>query len=188
MQDLLLDRIIWFLRNVDLTQRPRRRRGALSRRHRCRRGGARQRVVRRRRWRARGARRQELMQRACPTIWRPHGQSRPAHGRARHRAGRRPHRQGASAKSPPPISPPARSSGSTVSPVRRSNIPIADYFDRLALDRARDSIGDAERRLDRRDGRQRRGRRAARSRPGWRRARTKSNESAARSTRSPVPA
>ncbi len=27
------------------------------------------------------------------------------------------------------------------------NIPIADYFDRLALDRARDSIGDAERRL-----------------------------------------
>ena len=28
-----------------------------------------------------------------------------------------------------------------------SNIPIADYFDRLALDRARDSIGDAERRL-----------------------------------------
>ncbi len=28
-----------------------------------------------------------------------------------------------------------------------NNIPIADYFDRLALDRARDSIGDAERRL-----------------------------------------
>jgi glutamate dehydrogenase len=28
-----------------------------------------------------------------------------------------------------------------------SNIPISDYFDRLALDRARDSIGDAERRL-----------------------------------------
>src|SRR5271169_6603513 len=28
-----------------------------------------------------------------------------------------------------------------------TNIPIADYFDRLALDRARDSIGDAERRL-----------------------------------------
>jgi glutamate dehydrogenase len=28
-----------------------------------------------------------------------------------------------------------------------SNIPITDYFDRLALDRARDSIGDAERRL-----------------------------------------
>jgi glutamate dehydrogenase len=28
-----------------------------------------------------------------------------------------------------------------------STIPIADYFDRLALDRARDSIGDAERRL-----------------------------------------
>ncbi len=28
-----------------------------------------------------------------------------------------------------------------------SSIPIADYFDRLALDRARDSIGDAERRL-----------------------------------------
>ena len=28
-----------------------------------------------------------------------------------------------------------------------SNIPIADYFDRLALDRARDSIGDAERQL-----------------------------------------
>jgi glutamate dehydrogenase len=28
-----------------------------------------------------------------------------------------------------------------------SNIPIADYFDRLALDRARDSIGEAERRL-----------------------------------------
>ena len=28
-----------------------------------------------------------------------------------------------------------------------SSIPVADYFDRLALDRARDSIGDAERRL-----------------------------------------
>ena len=28
-----------------------------------------------------------------------------------------------------------------------SNIPVTDYFDRLALDRARDSIGDAERRL-----------------------------------------
>jgi glutamate dehydrogenase len=28
-----------------------------------------------------------------------------------------------------------------------ANIPITDYFDRLALDRARDSIGDAERRL-----------------------------------------
>ncbi len=28
-----------------------------------------------------------------------------------------------------------------------STIPIADYFDRLALDRARDAIGDAERRL-----------------------------------------
>jgi glutamate dehydrogenase len=28
-----------------------------------------------------------------------------------------------------------------------SNIPVVDYFDRLALDRARDSIGDAERRL-----------------------------------------
>ena len=28
-----------------------------------------------------------------------------------------------------------------------STIPVADYFDRLALDRARDSIGDAERRL-----------------------------------------
>src|SRR6202034_3599268 len=27
------------------------------------------------------------------------------------------------------------------------NIPIGDYFDRLALDRARDSIGDAERRV-----------------------------------------
>jgi glutamate dehydrogenase len=27
------------------------------------------------------------------------------------------------------------------------SIPIGDYFDRLALDRARDSIGDAERRL-----------------------------------------
>ncbi len=31
--------------------------------------------------------------------------------------------------------------------VAASAIPIADYFDRLALDRARDSIGDAERRL-----------------------------------------
>ena len=40
------------------------------------------------------------------------------------------------------------------------NIPIADYFDRLALDRARDFIGDAERRLDRGHGRQRRDRRA----------------------------
>ena len=29
---------------------------------------------------------------------------------------------------------------------------MSDYFDRLALDRALDSIGDAERRADRRDG------------------------------------
>ena len=28
-----------------------------------------------------------------------------------------------------------------------ASIPVTDYFDRLALDRARDSIGDAERRL-----------------------------------------
>ena len=66
------------------------------------------------------------------------------------------------------------------------NIPIADYFDRLALDRARDSIGDAERRLA-----------AAmigngepappRSRLGSRRERARSSASAARSTRSPVP-
>ena len=40
-----------------------------------------------------------------------------------------------------------RSSGSISSRLRLAAIPIADYFDRLALDRARDSIGDAERRL-----------------------------------------
>ena len=40
-----------------------------------------------------------------------------------------------------------RSSGLICIAAAARNIPVADYFDRLALDRARDSIGDAERRL-----------------------------------------
>ena len=65
-------------------------------------------------------------------------------------------------------------------------IVVSDYFDRLALDRALDSIGDAERRIT-----------AAmagngvagprRWRPGWRRAGTRSTASARRCTRSPIP-
>ena len=50
------------------------------------------------------------------------------------------------------------------------DIVVSDYFDRLALDRALDSIGDAERRLDRRDGRQRRAPAPARWRHGSSRA------------------
>ncbi len=67
------------------------------------------------------------------------------------------------------------------------DIKASDYFDRLALDRALDSIGEAERRLTAADGDRRRlGRR--RSRSGSRRRRRKSSASARRWTRSPAPA
>ena len=52
-----------------------------------------------------------------------------------------------SATSPRLTSPPALSFRLDRIAAAAENIPIADYFDRLALDRARDSIGDAERRL-----------------------------------------
>ena len=159
VQDLLLDRIVWFLRNVDLTK------GLADIVAHYRDGIA--------------AVTAALDSALSPDI----GNARAARG-AGTRRGRRARRSlpaaspifarspprptscwsptapaSRSARSPPPISPPARSSASTASPAPPSTIPIADYFDRLALDRARDSIGDAERRLDRRHGRQRRGRR-----------------------------
>ena len=57
VQDLLLDRLVWFLRNVDLDAGAGGDRRALSRRHRGGRRGARHARCRRRRWlRARRAR------------------------------------------------------------------------------------------------------------------------------------
>ena len=70
-----------------------------------------------------------------------------------------------------------------------SNIPIADYFDRLALDRARDSIGEAERRLAAAMVGNGAPTRPAlpRWRPGSRRAATRSSAFGWRSMRSPIP-
>ena len=68
-------------------------------------------------------------------------------GGARHRAGRRPRRQAGRRCGRDLFRRRGRSSSSTASPSAARDIVVTDYFDRLALDRALDSIGDAERRL-----------------------------------------
>ena len=95
VQDLLLDRLVWFLRNVDLTKGladvvEHYRDGIATGRRRARRvlcrkpaAGARD-----------GARSGAWSRPACRKRWRAASASLPrAHGRARHRAGGRPHRQ-----------------------------------------------------------------------------------------------
>ena len=161
MQDLLLDRIIWFLRNVDLTK------GLADVVTHYRDGiaavaAALDGALSEEALRARAARRQELIEAGVPDEL----------------AGRIANLGPLTAA--PDIVLVADRTGKPVGEVAAtyfatgaffhldriasaaSNIPIADYFDRLALDRARDSIGDAERRLDRGHGRQRRGRRRRR--------------------------
>ena len=147
VQDLLLDRIVWFLRNVDLSQglagvvdhyrsgdrshgsRPSRRAAARS-------GG-----------RARCPHRCVDAGR-CPRRSRPpYRASAAAGGGAGCGAGRGSDGQAGQPRSRRPILRPAPSSSSIASSARRADINVADYFDRLALDRALDSIGAAERRL-----------------------------------------
>ena len=187
VQDLLLDRLVWFLRNVDLAQGLAGDRRALPRRHRGGGGRARRRAA--------GGRGGARAPRASPELG--------ARRRAR-RAGA-PHRRsaGAGARRPTSCWSPT-APGKPVAEVaatyfaaervlparphrrrRRAASSLSDYFDRLALDRALDSIGDAERRLDRRDGGERRRRRRRRSKPGCKPRGARSSASARRCTRSP---
>ena len=146
VQDLLLDRIIWFLRHVDLTK------GLADVVAHYRDGiavvaTALDGALSEEALRARAARRQELIEAGVPDAL----------------AGRISNLGPLTAA--PDIVLVADRTGKAVGEVAAtyfaagtffrldriasaaSNIPIADYFDRLALDRARDSIGDAERRL-----------------------------------------
>ena len=147
VQDLLLDRLVWFLRNVDLTKGLADGRRALPRRHRRGRGCARRRAVAGRR-RKRGPRREaELAKAGVPEALARRIANLPALASA------------------PDIVAVAERTGRNVADVaatyfaaesffrldriamRARDIEVSDYFDRLALDRALDSIGDAERRL-----------------------------------------
>ena len=148
VQDLLLDRLVWFLRNVDLTQGSCRRRRALPRRYRAGRGCARRGAVTQDRRGARAARVKELAEAGAPQD-----------------AGASDRRAFPSIAAAPDIVLIADRTGSGsrrgggdlfrgrgVLPARSRRgaargIVVSDYFDRLALDRALDSIGDAERRL-----------------------------------------
>jgi glutamate dehydrogenase len=146
IQNLLLDRIVWFLRNVDLTQ------GLADIVSHYRDGiaavaAALDGALAEEALSARRARRQELTEAGVPDEV----------------AGRM--ADLASLTAAPDIVLVADRTGKPVGEVAAtyfangaffrldriasaaSTIPIADYFDRLALDRARDSIGDAERRL-----------------------------------------
>jgi glutamate dehydrogenase len=146
VEDLLLDRIVWFLRNVELTK------GLADVVTHYRDGvaavaAALDGVLSEDALAARAARRQELIATGVPDVL----------------AGRIAD-LGALAAAPDIVLVADRT-GKAVAEVAATyfaagaffrleriasaarNIPIADYFDRLALDRARDSIGDAERRL-----------------------------------------
>jgi glutamate dehydrogenase len=146
VQDLLLDRIIWFLRNADLA------RGLSDVVTHYREGiaaveAALDVALSENAQRARTARRQELAQSGVPDEL------------AAHIANLGP------LAAAPDIVLVADRTGKAVREIAATyfaagaffnldriasaadKIPIADYFDRLALDRARDSIGDAERRL-----------------------------------------
>ena len=70
VQNLLLDRLVWFLRNADLKQGLEKIIGALSRRHRAGRGRARWRAVEAASGRARRAAWRRSLRPACPTRWR----------------------------------------------------------------------------------------------------------------------
>ena len=147
MQDLLLDRIVWFLRNVDLAQGLAGVVDPLPRRHRGGRGGARH-----------GALPEEPLQRARGAA------AELAQAGVPDELARRIANLGPLAAAPDIVLVADRT-GKPVGEVAATyfaagaffhldriasaagNIQIADYFDRLALDRARDSIGDAERRL-----------------------------------------
>jgi glutamate dehydrogenase len=146
VQDLLLDRIIWFLRNVDLSKGlaeiVTHHRDGIAAVTTVLEGALPQDLLN-----ARAARRQELVEAGVPEDL----------------AGRIANLHVLT--SAPDIVLVADRTGKPVGEVANTyfaagaffrldriaaaaeNIPVADYFDRLALDRARDSIGDAERRL-----------------------------------------
>ena len=148
VQSLLLDRLVWFLRNEDLTQ------GLEKIIGRYRDGIAQVAasladVLSKSAAVGRDARVADLSQGGGTG---DPGASRrefaAAQGGARYRAGGRPRRQARSARSPRPILRLKHSSSSISVAERSARISwCADYFDRLALDRALNSIGDAERRL-----------------------------------------
>ncbi len=146
VQDLLLDRIIWFLRNVDLSK------GLADAVKHYRDGiaavtAALDAVLSPDALNARATRRQELIKAAVPAELAASIADLPALTAA------------------PDIVLVADRTGKPVADVAATyfaagaffrldriagaanKIPVTDYFDRLALDRARDSIGDAERRL-----------------------------------------
>ncbi len=93
VRDLLLDRLVWFLRNVDLTQGPRDYRRALPRRHRRSRGRARHRAVEAGPGGARRAGGGADQGRCAGRSGAPHRQPAAACGCDRHRAGRRPRQE-----------------------------------------------------------------------------------------------
>ena len=147
VQDLLLDRLVWFLRNVDLTQRLAgivEHYGAgisevegAARSALCRRPRVRSATPRRRRWLPKACRRRSRCRsRACARLprrptscWSPTARK----------------------KSIAEVTATYFAAGSFFGldrirePARA--IVVSDYFDRLALDRALDSIAEAERRL-----------------------------------------
>ena len=188
VQDLLLDRMVWFLRNVDL------RKASPPIVEHYRDGiaaveAALDRALPEEAAKARaGAHSRAAAKPACRKRWRKGSPICPC-------SRRRPTSSwwpiAPPSRSPRlrrPISLPGRSSGSTTSRALRGEIEVADYFDRLALDRALDTIGDAERRLAAamvgdRALRRRRGRSLGQAAPAPR-----SSASARRCTRSPIPA
>jgi glutamate dehydrogenase len=146
VQDLLLDRIIWFLRNVDLSK------GLAEVVTHYRDGiaavtAALDGALSQDSLHARAARRQELVEAGVPEDL----AGRIANLRALTSA---PDIVLVADRTDKPVDEVATTyfAAGTFFRIDRiaaaaENIPIADYFDRLALDRARDSIGDAERRL-----------------------------------------
>ena len=147
VQDLLLDRLVWFLRNVDLDAGAGEDHRALPRRHRAGRSRARQRAVEVGGRGARRAQRRARARPACRRRWRAASPVLPV------------------LKAAPDIVLVADRAEKPVAEVTATyfateaffqldrvagavaGIAVSDYFDRLALDRALDSIGDAERRL-----------------------------------------
>ena len=159
VQDLLLDRVVWFLRNADLTQGPGRRGRALPQGHRrAERARSTRRCRRTPRRRGRRAAR-SLIDAGVPEALARRIADIPEIAAA-------PDMVLIADRTKKPIAAIVATYFAAEAYFRvdrvvaaARGIVVSDYFDRLALDRALDSIGDAERRLDRGDGRDRRDRR-----------------------------
>ena len=184
VQDLLLDRLVWFLRNADLSQGPGRAWSSIT-------------ATASRRWRrrstsalpkeaaaARAARGKELVEAGVPDALARRIADIPELAAA-------PDIVLVADRTKKPIADVAATYFAAEAYFRLDRvvaaargIVVSDYFDRLALDRALDSIGDAERRLTAAMVATGAVRRRRRSRPGSSRARPRSSASARRSTRS----